>query len=46
LKDLTRTNTVVSQETIATFVEGLNVSQAIKEEIKGITPSNYTGIVQ
>ncbi|MEJ5054708.1 adenylosuccinate lyase [Sphingobacterium sp. MYb382] len=46
LKDLTRTNTGVSQETIATFVEGLNVSQAIKEEIKGITPSNYTGIVQ
>lgn len=46
LKDLTRTNSVVSQGTIATFVEGLNVSQAIKEEIKAITPSNYTGIVQ
>lgn len=46
LKDLTRTNTQVTQETIATFVDGLNVSEEIKEEIKAISPSNYTGIIR
>lgn len=44
LKDLTRTNTHVTQETIAQFVDGLNVSEAIKNEIKAISPSNYTGV--
>lgn len=44
LKDLTRTNTQVTQETIATFVDNLAVSERIKEEIKAITPSNYTGL--
>ncbi len=44
LKELTRTNQKVSAETIAVFVDGLQVSDAIKEEIKGITPLNYTGI--
>ncbi|MGO3194379.1 MAG: adenylosuccinate lyase [Sphingobacterium sp.] len=45
LKDLTRTNTHVTQETIANFVDGLNVSEDVKNEIKAISPSNYTGIV-
>jgi len=44
LKDLTRTNSHVTQETIATFVDGLNVSEEVKAEIKNITPSNYTGV--
>ncbi|NQD70637.1 adenylosuccinate lyase [Sphingobacterium shayense] len=44
LKDLTRTNTHVTQETIANFVDGLNVSVDIKNEIKAISPSNYTGV--
>ncbi len=44
LKELTRTNQQVNAETIAIFVEGLDVSDTIKEEIKKITPSNYTGI--
>jgi len=44
LKDLTRTNTQVNAQTIAGFVDGLNVSEQVKEEIKKITPSNYTGI--
>ncbi len=44
LKELTRTNTAVTQETIAVFVNGLNVSEAVKSELKAITPSNYTGI--
>lgn len=45
LKDLTRTNTHVTQATIATFVDGLHVSEEIKTEIKAISPSNYTGVV-
>ncbi|WP_428331438.1 adenylosuccinate lyase [Mucilaginibacter sp.] len=44
LKELTRTNQQVNAHTIAEFVDGLNVSDTIKEEIKQITPSNYTGI--
>ncbi|SHM00237.1 adenylosuccinate lyase [Mucilaginibacter sp. OK098] len=44
LKELTRTNTKVNAQTIATFVDGLQVSDTIKEELKKITPSNYTGI--
>jgi adenylosuccinate lyase len=44
LKELTRTNTQVNGDTIAGFVETLNVSEDVKEEIKRITPSNYTGI--
>lgn len=44
LKDLTRTNTQVNEATIASFVENLDVSDAIKQEIKSITPWNYTGI--
>ena len=44
LKELTRTNQQVNALTIAEFVDGLNVSDTIKEEIKQITPSNYTGI--
>ncbi len=44
LKELTRTNHQVSAETIAVFVDGLKVDDAIKEEIKRITPLNYTGV--
>ena len=44
LKELTRTNTHVNAETIAVFVDTLQVSDSVKEEIKRITPGNYTGI--
>ncbi len=44
LKDLTRTNEAVNQETIARFVDTLKISHEVKEELKRITPSNYTGI--
>ena len=44
LKALTRTNAAVTQDTIATFVEELNVSETVKNELKGITPWNYTGV--
>ncbi|WPV02966.1 adenylosuccinate lyase [Mucilaginibacter sp. cycad4] len=44
LKDLTRTNQQINANTIAEFVDTLNVSDVIKDEIKKITPLNYTGI--
>lgn len=44
LKDLTRTNTEINAETIARFVDGLDVSEEIKERMKAITPMNYVGI--
>jgi adenylosuccinate lyase len=44
LKDLTRTNTKITAETMATFIDGLNVNDQIKAELKNITPFNYTGI--
>jgi adenylosuccinate lyase len=44
LKELTRTNQQVNSATISEFVETLNVPSSVKEEIKRITPSSYTGI--
>lgn len=44
LKGLTRTNEKITQKSIADFIERLQVSDAIKLELKAITPSNYTGI--
>lgn len=44
LKALTRTNETVTEETIASFVKGLNVSDPVKAELKAITPWNYTGV--
>ena len=44
LKALTRTHTVVNQETIAEFIETLDVSRTVKDELLKITPQNYTGI--
>jgi adenylosuccinate lyase len=44
LKDLTRTNTHVTKQTIASFVDGLAVSDQIKERMKAITPQNYVGV--
>ena len=44
LKGLTRTNEAINQASISDFIETLEVSEAIKTELKAITPSNYTGI--
>jgi adenylosuccinate lyase len=44
LKGLTRTNEKINQKSIADFIDTLEVSSEIKEELKAITPSNYTGI--
>ena len=44
LKGLTRTNAEINAESIADFIDGLEVSNNIKAELKNISPSNYTGI--
>jgi len=45
LKELTRTNEKINAESMANFIEGLNIHEDIKTELKAINPSNYTGIV-
>ncbi|MEX6625660.1 adenylosuccinate lyase [Tenacibaculum salmonis] len=44
LKGLTRTNEKINQKSIANFIDTLEVSSEIKDELKAITPANYTGI--
>ncbi len=44
LKALTRNNEKVTQETLVVFINGLEVNDGIKEELKSITPFNYTGV--
>jgi len=44
LLDLTRTNKKINQETISEFIDSLDVSDTVKNELKAITPQNYTGI--
>ena len=44
LKGLTRTNAAITKTSIAEFIDTLNVSDALKNELKAITPQNYTGI--
>jgi len=44
LKALTRTNEGITATSIRDFIDTLNVSQSIKEELKRITPRNYTGV--
>lgn len=43
LLELTRTNQKITFEVMRDFIEGLDLSDAIKEELKTITPFNYTG---
>ncbi|WGF92443.1 adenylosuccinate lyase [Aequorivita marisscotiae] len=44
LKGLTRTNERINQTSIANFIETLEISENIKQEMRNITPDNYTGI--
>ena len=44
LKALTRTNAAITADSISGFIDQLEVSEAIKEELRAITPHNYTGI--
>lgn len=44
LKALTRTNAAITAESIRGFIDQLEVSETVKEELRAITPHNYTGI--
>ena len=44
LKALTRTGAGISEKTIKDFIETLNVSESVKEELRQITPHSYTGM--
>lgn len=44
LKELTRTNTLVTEQIIQNFIQNLDVLQNVKDELLNITPHNYTGI--
>lgn len=44
LKGLTRTNNAITEQSIKSFIDTLEVSETIKNELKAITPHNYTGM--
>lgn len=44
LKALTRTNESITEQSIKAFVDTLDVAETVKEELKRITPRNYTGV--
>ncbi|HET8854521.1 MAG TPA: adenylosuccinate lyase [Salinimicrobium sp.] len=44
LKGLTRTNEAITQDSIAQFIEQLEVSENVKKELRKISPQNFTGI--
>ncbi len=45
LKELTRTNEKINADVISSFIDTLDVADEIKEELRQITPWNYTGIM-
>jgi adenylosuccinate lyase len=45
LKALTRGHDGITQSTLVQFIDGLKVSKKVKDELKAITPENYTGII-
>ena len=46
LKELTRTNEKITQQTISQFIETLAISETVKIELRKISPFNYTGIIE
>ena len=44
LKELTRTNSAITRDSIMGFIDTLNVNDAVKAELRAIAPGNYTGI--
>ncbi len=46
LKELTRTNEKITEESINAFINNLSVTQAVKEELRALSPHNYTGSLQ
>ncbi len=45
LKELTRGNAEITQESLQEFIQSLKITAALKKELKAITPFNYTGIL-
>jgi adenylosuccinate lyase len=45
LKALTRTHAAISEKTMAEFIDSLDVSRKVKDEMLKITPENYTGVI-
>ena len=43
LKALTRTGSVINHRTISDFIDGLDVTESVKEELRAISPMTYTG---
>jgi adenylosuccinate lyase len=43
LLELTRTNEKITGEAIRRFIDNLNIDAAVREEMKAVTPFNYTG---
>jgi adenylosuccinate lyase len=43
LLTVTRTNEKITGEAIRLFIDSLDISEAVKEEMKAVTPFNYTG---
>ena len=46
LKALTRTHKNINQKAIAEFIDTLDISKSVKDELLKITPENYTGITK
>jgi len=46
LKELTRTNEEITLDDIHNFIDSLTVTDAVKSELKSITPHNYRGIIE
>ncbi|MFP4488517.1 MAG: adenylosuccinate lyase [Bacteroidales bacterium] len=44
LKELTRTNEKIDRQALTAFIDKLNLNDKVKEELKAVTPFNYTGI--
>jgi adenylosuccinate lyase len=44
LKSVTRTHSRIDQKTISEFIEKLDVAPSVKDELKKLTPENYTGV--
>ena len=44
LKALTRTNTHITREAIAAFIETLDVAETVKQDLRAVSPATYTGV--
>ncbi|MGE5318361.1 MAG: adenylosuccinate lyase [Chloroflexota bacterium] len=44
LKELTRTNDRITAETISEFINGLALSESVKDELRNLSPHSYTGV--